>query len=145
MSENAGYEGAADSSGAADGEGLERRLFRGMWVSVALAVLVSAPLAPWRFTAGLLLGGVLSLFNHHWLRTAIAASFIGARADGRPRLRAARYVLRYLFVTGIVIAAYTLDLVSLPATLVGLCAFVPALFIEALMQFYFAIVYREEL
>ncbi len=72
MGENAGNVGLEDS---ADGEALERRLFRGMWVSIVLAALVSVPLFPWRVTTGLLLGGALSLFNHHWLRTALAAAF----------------------------------------------------------------------
>ncbi|MGH9943174.1 MAG: ATP synthase subunit I, partial [Pyrinomonadaceae bacterium] len=125
---------------------LERRLLRGMLISVVLAVMVSAALAPWRVTTGLLLGGVLSLFNHHWLRTAIGAAFgQAATSPGqRPRLGAARYVLRYFIVALAVWSAYTLDLVSLPATIAGLCAFVPALMIEALMQFYFAIIYRED-
>ncbi|MDQ3586161.1 MAG: ATP synthase subunit I [Pyrinomonadaceae bacterium] len=141
MGKNAGSGRLEDS---ADGEALERRLFRGMWVSIVLAALVSVPLFPWRVTTGLLLGGVLSLFNHHWLRTALAAAFGRAAAGGRPRIRAARYVLRYFVVAAVVWAAYALDLVSLPATIVGLCAFVPALLIEALTQFYFAIVYRED-
>jgi hypothetical protein len=48
-------------------------------------------------------------------------------------------------VVGIVVfAAAYLQIVSLPATLAGLSAFVPALFIEAAREFYFAIIHREE-
>jgi len=36
-----------------------------------------------------------------------------------------------------------LQMVSLAATLAGLCAFVPALFVEAVREFYFAIMHRE--
>lgn len=122
-----------------------RRLLRGMCVAVALAVLVSLPLAPWRVTTGLLLGGVLSVFNHHWLRTSLAAVFGEAAERGRrPRLNAARYVLRYFIVGVVVTAAYMLDLISVAATLAGLCSFAAAVMIEALTQLYFAIVYREE-
>ena len=32
---------------------------------------------------------------------------------------------------------------TLPATIIGLSAFVPALFVEALRQFYFSIIHRE--
>jgi hypothetical protein len=43
-----------------------------------------------------------------------------------------------------VASAYALNLVSIGATLVGLCSFVAAFMVEALMQLYFAIRYREE-
>lgn len=141
IANNVGYGVPADDDGAA----LERRLRRGMFVSVALAVLISLPLAPWRVTAGLLLGGILSFLNHHWLRTSLRAVFGGAaHAGARPRLSAARYVLRYFLVGLIVASAYKLDLVSIGATLVGLCSFVAAVMLEAFIQIYFAIRYREE-
>ncbi len=136
-----GYGVPADDEGAA----LERRLLRGMFVSVALAVLISLPLAPWRVTTGLLLGGMLSFLNHHWLRASLRAVFGGAAQAGkRPRLSAARYVLRYFLVGLIVASAYTLDLVSIGATLVGLCSFAAAIMLEAFIQIYFAVRYREE-
>ena len=141
IANNVGYGVPAVDDGAA----LERRLRRGMFVSVALAVLISLPLAPWRVTTGLLLGGMLSFLNHHWLRTSLRAVFGGAAHTGaRPRLSAARYVLRYFLIGLIVGSAYTLDLVSIGATLVGLCSFVAAIMFEAFIQLYFAIRYREE-
>jgi ATP synthase I chain len=128
-----------------EGAALERRLLRGMFVSVAVAVLVSLPLAPWRVTTGLLLGGVLSFFNHHWLRTSLAAVFDTAAQQGRrPRMKAARYVLRYFIIAAVIAAAYMLDLVSVAATIAGLCSFAASIMIEALTQLYFAIRYREE-
>ena len=130
-----------------DGAALERRLLRAMFVLVALAVGLSLPLAPWRVTTGLLLGGMLSFLNHHWLRASLRTVFgeAGAAAAGaRPRLSAARYVLRYILIAFIVASAYALNLVSIGATLVGLCSFVAAFMVEALMQLYFAIRYREE-
>ncbi|HEX8773071.1 MAG TPA: ATP synthase subunit I [Pyrinomonadaceae bacterium] len=126
-----------------EGSALERRLLRGMCVAVALSVLLSLTFASWRVTAGLLLGGTLSFFNHYWLRTSLAAVFSGAGRRG-PRLVAARYVLRYVIVALVVAAAYTLDLVSIGATIAGLCSFAAAVMLEALTQLYFAIVYREE-
>lgn len=128
----------------ADPVAMERRLFRTMCATVALAVVVSAPLAPWRVTAGLLLGGILSLFNHHWLRTSLNAVFSTAQSGRRVKINAARYVLRYVVIAAVVAAAYALDLVSIVATLIGLCSFVVAAMMEALMQIYFAIVNREE-
>ena len=143
IADNAGSGAFTDE----DGRGLERRLWRAMFVSVALAVAVSLPLAPWRVTAGLLLGGLLSFFNHHWLRTSLAAVFNGAGHSRRvkgSRLVAARYVLRYLVVALVVAAAYVFNLVSIGATIAGLCSFAAAIMLEALTQLYFAIVYREE-
>lgn len=128
----------------ADDEALERRLTRGMCVAVALAVSLSALVAPWRVTAGLALGGALSLVNHRWLRTSVAAAFCGDLSARRPRLRIARYVLRYFFVGAVVFAAARLDLVSVAGTIAGLCSFVAALFVEAGRQLFITIVHREE-
>lgn len=137
--------GASPTAGAGeDPSAMERRIFRGMCRAVALAVLISAPFAPWRVTTGLLLGGVLALLNHHWLRTSVAAVFGAAPAGARPKMKAARYVLRYVVIAVVVAAAYRLDLVSLAATLAGLCAFVAAALVEGIRQLYSAIAHREE-
>lgn len=146
IANNAGRSTLAPDDGAA----LERRLQRGMFAAVAISVLISLPLAPWRVTTGLLLGGALSFLNHHWLRSSLRAVFGGAaaaeeaEAGRRPRLDAARYVLRYFLIALIVESAYMLDLVSIAATLAGLCSFAAAVMAEAFIQLYFAIRYREE-
>jgi len=129
---------------ATDPVAMERRLFRTMCVTVAAAVLISAPLWPWRVTTGLLLGGVLSLFNHHWLRTSLSAVFSTAGSGRKVKFNAARYVLRYFVIAAVASLAYALNLVSIVATLLGLCSFVVAAMVEAFMQVYFAIVNREE-
>ena len=59
-------------------------------------------------------------------------------------MRISSYILRYLIVGIVVFAAYQLRLVSLAATIAGLCSFVPALFVEAFRQFYLAMIHREE-
>ena len=144
MSEIVNHVGT-DALGESEDAALERRLVRGMAVSVALAVLVSAFAAPWRVTTGLILGGVLAFFNHHWLRTSLRAVFGGAADAGhRPRLGASRYVLRYFIIAAVVASAYMFNLVSIGATLAGMCAFAAAIMIEAFTQLYFAIRYREE-
>ncbi len=126
-----------------EGSRLELRILRNMIVAITVAVVISTLLAPWRVTSGLLLGGALALFNHHWLQTSIAAAF---RIDTgkRPRVRAWRYVLRYLVIGAIVFMAYILNLVSLAATIAGLCAFVAAMFGEAGRSFYLIMFHREE-
>jgi len=123
---------------------LESRIFRAMIATVVLAAIASETLMPWRVTAGLMLGGVLSLLNYHWLRTSIAVVLSSGTTGTHPRFGISRYIIRYLVIAVVVFAAYTLQLVSLAATIVGLCSFVPALFVEAFRQFYLAIINREE-
>ncbi|CAN5879792.1 hypothetical protein BH18ACI4_BH18ACI4_11310 [soil metagenome] len=145
MKETGNNESASTLSGASD-NGIDGRILRTMAASVALAVIISAPLSPWRITTGLLVGGVLSLVNHYWMRTSISAGFDLALGQGtKPQIKLIPYVLRYFLVGTIVFAAYQLNIVSLPATLAGLCGFVVALFVEALREFYFAIIHREEI
>lgn len=121
------------------------RLFRTMCWAVGLTVAASAALGPWRVTAGLALGGALSLLNHRWLCQSVRAAFSGAASKGlRPRLGVARFVLRYFVVVAAVSAAYTLGLVSIVATLVGLCAFVVAGLVEGFYQTFSIIIHREE-
>src|SRR5258706_13613604 len=133
----------AEGLAGEDNGALELRLLRAMMASVALAVIASTMLLPWRVTTGLILGGLLSLLNFHWLQTSVAAVF-KVSAGKRPRVRVARYLIRYLVVGATGYAAYNLGLVSLPAMFAGLCSFVPAVFVEAFRQFYFAIIRREE-
>jgi ATP synthase I chain len=120
---------------AEEATAMERRLFQVMGWTVALAVLASVFVAPWRVTTGLALGGALALLNHHWLRTSVHAAFSNAATTGaRPKLSSARFILRYFVVAASVIAAYTFDLVSIVATLAGLCAFVVAALLEGFIQ-----------
>jgi hypothetical protein len=123
---------------------LERRIMLSMCVAVALAVATSTTLAPWRVTTGLLLGGALSIFNHRWLKGSIATIF---RVDGeaaRGRLGVSRFILRYFVVALTIVAAVALNVVSLVATLAGMCSFVVAIFVEASYQFYMSMIKREE-
>ena len=133
------------ATAAHDDSGLDERIFRIMAITVALSVIGTVPFFPWRVTTGLLVGGLLSLLNHHWMRTSISAVFSQTSVGSKPRIKVVRYVLRYLVIGATIYAAYRLDLVSLPATLVGLCTFVVALFVEAFREFYFAIIRREEI
>jgi hypothetical protein len=128
----------------AGNSGVEPRIFRTMAFAVALAVLISLPFASWRTTVGLLLGGVLSLLNHHWLSSSTAAAFTALVHGAKPKLKVAQYILRYLVIASVVFLAYKLNIVSLAATIAGLCSFVVALFVEALREFYFVIIHREE-
>ena len=108
---------------------VESRIFRAMIVAVAVAVVVSAIVAPWRVTSGLLLGGVLSLLNHRWLSGSVAALLDMQKPGVKPRLKLWKHGLRYLVIAVAVFAGYQLNLINLAATIAGLCSFVPALFV----------------
>jgi len=125
--------------------GVEMRIFRTMAFAVALAVLISLPFGSWRITVGLFLGGILSLLNHRWLSNSTAAAFTVLTQGAKPRLKLAQYLLRYLVIASLVYIAYKLNIVSLAATIAGLCSFVVALFVEAFREFYFVIIHREEI
>lgn len=116
-----------------------------MTLAIALAVFASLPFAQWRVTTGLLVGGLLSLLNHHWLRTSSEAAFRVVVHGAKPKLKLAQYILRYIVVAVVVFIAYKLNVVSLAATIAGLCSFVVALFAEAFREFYFVIIHREEI
>ena len=134
---------SAGAFAANDDDGLEVRVLRVMVASVVLAVSVSALLEPWRVTTGLLLGGLLSLLNYRWMRTSIAALIDARVAGNNGGVKVPMSILRYFVIASIVIASYKLKAVSLPATIVGLCSFVAALFVEAFRQVYLTIVHRE--
>ena len=116
-----------------------------MAVTTAIAVTVSAFIAPWRVTTGLLVGGLLALFSHSWLKNSAAAAIRLSTTGGTPQLSLAQFLLRYVVIAAVIFTAYTLDLISLPFVLAGLSTFVVALFVEALREFYFAIKEREEI
>jgi hypothetical protein len=123
---------------------LESRIFRTMAIATALSVCVAVFVAPWRVTSGLLVGGLLALFSHSWLKSSTAAALQLAAAGGKPQLRLAQFVLRYAVIAGVVFALNMLNLISLTAVLIGLSSFVVAMFVEASREFYFVITKREE-
>ena len=125
-------------------DSIHTRVFRTMALTTAFSVAVSAFVAPWRVTTGLLVGGLLALFSHSWLKNSAAAAIHLSAVGGRPQLRLAQFLLRYAVIAAVVFATYTLDLISLPAVFVGLSSFVVAMLAEALREFYFAIIEREE-
>ena len=125
--------------------GMSARVFRPMALAAGLAVSLSLFIAPWRTTTGLLLGGLLALINHHWLQGSVSAAFAVIVNGETPQLTLGKYFFRYLVIGTTAFLAYKLRVASLPAILGGLSTFVVALFVEALREFYFAIIQREEI
>jgi hypothetical protein len=121
------------------------RIFRTMAIATGLSVAVSAIIGPWRVTTGLLVGGLLALFSHRWLKRSAAAAIELSIGGAVPQLQLAQFILRYVVIGALVFSLYQLNLLSLPAVLAGLASFVVAIFVEALREFYFAIIQREEI
>jgi hypothetical protein len=115
-----------------------------MIIAVAVAAIIAAFVAPWRVTTGLMVGGVLSLLNYRWLRSSVATLIDMQQPGVKPRMKLWKHGLRYFVTAAAVFVSYQLNLISLGAAIAGLCAFVPALFVEASRQFYFAFIRREE-
>jgi hypothetical protein len=127
------------------GSDVNARILRTMVITVLLSSMISAVFTPWRVTTGLVLGGLLSLLNLHWMRNSVAAAFKVLSFGAKPELRLVQYFLRYLVIAATVVVAYNLNVISLPAAILGLCTFVVALFVEAFREFYFTIIHREEI
>lgn len=126
-------------------DSINTRVFYTMVVTTALAVAVSAFVAPWRVTTGLLVGGLLALFSHSWLKNSAAAAIRLSTTGNGPQFRLAQFLLRYVVIAAVIFTADTLDLISLTFVMVGLSTFVVAIFVEAAREFYFAIKEREEI
>src|SRR5262245_585127 len=124
---------------------LNSRIYWTMATATGLAVSISAFYAPWRVTSGLLLGGLLALINHHWLQLSTGAALAVVATGEKPRITLLTYVFRYLVMGAATYVAYELRLASLTAILAGLSTFVVALLVEAIREFYFAIIQREEI
>ena len=116
-----------------------------MAIATGVSVAVSAVVGPWRVTTGLLVGGLLALFSHRWLKNSAAAAIQLSLGGGPQKLRLMQFMLRYVVLAAVVFSLYQLDLLSLTAVLAGMSSFVVAIFVEALREFYFAIIQREEI
>jgi hypothetical protein len=124
---------------------LNTRVFRVMVAVTVLSATVSAFVGPWRFTTGLVIGGVLAIFSHRWLSNSAAAAIRLSIGGGVQQIGLFQFILRYVVVAATLFAATELGIASLSAMLVGLSSFVLALMVEALREFYFAIIQREEI
>ena len=125
-------------------QNLNARVFRVMVSATGFAIAISALLGPWRFTAGLLIGGLLALFSHHWLANSARAAVSLATGGGTQQIRLFQFLLRYIVIAAVVFAAYQADIASLVGMFCGMSSFVVALMFEALREFYIAIIRREE-
>ncbi|MFQ5674650.1 MAG: ATP synthase subunit I [bacterium] len=122
-----------------------RRLERNMYLVLTAMVLGSLMIGNRREILGTVVGGLLGLLNHRWLSTSLGAILSTAAQTGQPPTWAAwKFILRYLVIGfGIGLALWS-GWFDLTAMVVGFCAFIGALMIEAGYQIYLIIRCREE-
>lgn len=133
--EDAGQSGQAGTDPAVS----EERFRRNTYVVIALSVIISLIFARWRTTAGVMLGGALSIFNERWLHSSTGV-ILGVAAQTRnprlPQWTAAKFLLRYVVIAVIAGAAVWSGYFGIIGICLGLASFVGALMIEAGYQFY---------
>lgn len=134
-----GDDGVSAAGAEYDPVASERRFRRNTYFVIALSVIISLIFAGWRTTAGVMLGGALSLFNERWLHTSAGAILGVAAQTGNPRLpkwTVAQFLLRYFVILLIAGAAVWSGYFSILGICFGLVSFVGALMIEAGHQLY---------
>ncbi|HWC76305.1 MAG TPA: ATP synthase subunit I, partial [Blastocatellia bacterium] len=100
---------------------VERRVWRNIFVVIAIAVLSAAVLADLKFVFGLVVGGMLALVNYRWLHSSVR----GALATGEKKAPAGttmKFVFRWVIVAAAIYLASLTGLVEPIAMLIGLFA-----------------------
>jgi hypothetical protein len=113
---------------------LQRKIeFRNV-VILGLMLIASLLLMPWRFTLGILLGGLISIVNLHWLGRDLRVIFsnLSGKAKSAMMIRyyirmAATAVVLYFVITGLPV-----DVIGL---LVGLSLVVINIVFTAILEF----------
>ena len=113
-----------------DPAAVERRVWRNIFVVIALAVLSAAVLAGLKFVFGLVIGGMLALLNYRWLHSSLRAALAGGEKKAPPGTTM-KFVIRWLVIAAVVYAASLTGYVDAGAMLIGLFAPALAIMIEA--------------
>lgn len=80
---------------------MQRNIEIGNWVVLGVLLIVSFLFLPVRFTLGVLLGGLISIVNFHWLSRDIKRAFLRYADRAKPFIMV-KYYIRVI-VTGIVL------------------------------------------
>jgi hypothetical protein len=122
-----------------DSNGIERRFQRNTYICIIVALIISFIWSGWRMALGVLLGGILSLFNKRWLQGSVRAILSqSAILQNRrvPPFTASKLILRYFIIAFVIGAAvYTGDFHPLGIG-IGFAGFVGGVMIEAVYQLY---------
>lgn len=103
---------------------------RGILAAMAMIVVAGAAagfvFVGSRFGLGVLFGGLLAFGNYFWLEKVTRQIFSpdAVRSSG---ILAAKYILRYLVIGGVLLLVYLTDAMPMPAVILGLSAFAIAI------------------
>ncbi|MCU0239406.1 MAG: ATP synthase subunit I [Pyrinomonadaceae bacterium] len=119
---------------------IEKRLWRFLIISLVVMVVLSLIFAKIEFTTGILVGGILAIFNFRFLQNSVRGIF-----QTQSNQYAFKFIFRYFSIGLILLLFSFLEVVSFIGILIGISSFVAALMLEAIIQFYFVITKHEEL
>ncbi len=118
---------------------IERRFQRNTYLVVIIALVASLIWSGWQMALGVMLGGILCLFNKNWLQgsiRAILSNSVITQNRRVPPFTASKFILRYFVIAFIIGAAiWTGDFHPLGIG-IGFAAFVGGVMIEAAYQLY---------
>ena len=110
------------------------RIWKAMFAVAAAGALAALVWRGWTWSAGFVLGAVISALNFRWLKQV--AMMLGSQR-ARPRA-AVGLGLRYLLLAGTAYVILKYSVISLPATLSGLFVAVAAVIFEILFELTYA-------
>lgn len=118
---------------------MERRFQRNTYIVIAISFIVGLLFSGRRMALGIMLGGVLSLFNKRWLQGSVRAilGYAAMTQTGRvPIFTSSKLILRYLIVGSVILAAMRTGKFHPAGIGIGFAAFVGGVMIEAGYQLY---------
>jgi hypothetical protein len=109
---------------------VERRVWRNIFVVLAVAILTAAVVADLKFVFGLVIGGMLALLNYRWLHSSLRAALASGEKKAPPGTTM-KFVFRWVVIATVVYLASLTGYVEAIALLVGLFAPALAIMMEA--------------
>jgi hypothetical protein len=98
---------------------LQKRLEITNWIVLAVFLSISAVFLSNRFTLGILLGGLISILNFHWLYHNLKNVFQSLTERAKSSIMA-KYYLRFILTAILLFIIITKDLVHVLGLLIGL-------------------------
>lgn len=128
-----------------DIEPTRRRLELNTYLVFTIMLITSFLMGDSKIIFGTLLGGGLGLLNYRWLSSSLRVIIPTAAQMNRiPRWTAAKFILRYVVIGLAIGSAWWSGRFDLLAVVIGFCAFVVALMIEAVYQIWLMVGRNEE-
>jgi hypothetical protein len=130
MGEDADRETKDSVDTLTDPAAVERRVWRNIFAVIAIAIVAAALLADLSFMLGLLLGGMLALFNYKWLHASLKAALATGTGKAAPAT-VMKFIFRWIIIGAAAYVASLTGYFNPIAILSGLLAPAVAVMIEA--------------